>query len=207
MPENSLDFAKILNSKKLKGTFYFRSKPYSWKIKIVKEIYNLGHEIGYHYENLSDFKGDFSKAISDFENNLKKLRQIVPISTICMHGSPLSKHDNRDLWKEFNYKDFELIAEPYFDVDFNSVLYLTDTGRNWNTSKGNIRDTVKTKNNINFNSTDEIISAFNHDILPNQIMINFHPQRWSNNKLLWIQEFVGQGIKNQVKKIIRTRNI
>ena len=60
-----------------------------------------------------------------------------------MHGSPLSKWDNRDLWKRYDYRDFGIIAEPYFDVDFNEVLYLTDTGRRWNNSKASVRDKVE----------------------------------------------------------------
>ena len=59
---------------------------------------------------------------------------LSPVKTICMHGSPLSKWDNRDLWKRYNYRDFGIIAEPYFDLDFDEVFYITDTGRSWNKS-------------------------------------------------------------------------
>src|SRR5690625_6415775 len=36
---------------------------------------------------------------------------------------------SRDLWKWYSYRDYGIIAEPYFDLDFSRVLYLTDTGR------------------------------------------------------------------------------
>ena len=65
------------------------------------------------------------------------------VKTICMHGSPLSKWDNRDLWKKYDYRDFGIIAEPYFDLDFDEVFYLTDTGRSWNNSKASVRDKVE----------------------------------------------------------------
>ena len=65
------------------------------------------------------------------------------VKTICMHGSPLSKWDNRDLWKKYDYRDFGIIAEPYFDVDFDEVFYLTDTGRRWDGDKVSVRDKVK----------------------------------------------------------------
>jgi|ERR1035437_5345325 hypothetical protein len=52
-----------------------------------------------------------------------------------MHGSPLSKYDSKDLWKKYNYRDYKIIGEPYFDVDFNKVFYLTDTGRRWDGEK------------------------------------------------------------------------
>ena len=75
-----------------------------------------------------------------FRENLEKLRRVVPVETICMHGSPLSKYDNRKLWEKYDYRDFGIIGEPYFDVNFEEVLYLTDTGRRWDGDSVNIRD-------------------------------------------------------------------
>jgi len=69
------------------------------------------------------------KAIKSFEINLSALRKIAPVKTICMHGSPLSKYDNRKIWEKYDYRDYGIIAEPYFDIDFNEVFYMTDKGR------------------------------------------------------------------------------
>ena len=60
-----------------------------------------------------------------------------------MHGSPMSKYDSKDLWKKYNYKDYNLIGEPYFDVNFNEVFYITDTGRRWDGEKVSVRDRVE----------------------------------------------------------------
>jgi len=68
-------------------------------------------------------------AIESFERNLEKFRKIVPVKSICMHGSPMSKWDSRLLWKYYDYKDFGIDSEPYFDMSFEDKLYLTDTGR------------------------------------------------------------------------------
>ena len=86
----------------------------------------------------------FELAICDFRLNLEKLRELCLVKTICMHGSPLSKLDNRDLWKRYSYRDFGIIGEPYVDVDFKEVLYLTDTGRRWDGDAFNMRDKVET---------------------------------------------------------------
>ena len=85
----------------------------------------------------------FELAIDDFRLNLRKLRKLYPVKTICMHGSPLSKWDNRDLWKKYDYRDYGIIAEPSFDVDFEEVFYLTDTGRRWDGDSVSVRDKVK----------------------------------------------------------------
>jgi hypothetical protein len=202
-PQNSLIFAKIQNDLGIKGTYYFRAKSFSWKPNIVKEIHSLGHEIGYHYENLSTCKGDFQRAISDFKINLSEFRALVPISTICMHGSPLSKFDNKDLWNKYDYHDFELIGEPYFDIDFNSLFYLTDTGRSWDGAKFSIRDNVSTNFKQKFSSSDDIIKAALKNNFPNQIMFTFHPQRWNDNFYNWFLQLVGQSMKNGIKRHLK----
>jgi len=41
-----------------------------------------------------------------------------------------------------DYRNFGIIAEQCFDVYFDEVLYLTDTGRSWNNYKVSIRDKI-----------------------------------------------------------------
>jgi len=163
---------------------------------------DLGHEIGYHYEDLALFKGDFDKAIASFETNLERFKKYYPIKTICMHGSPLSTWDNRLIWEKYNYREFGIIGEPYFDLDFNKVLYITDTGRKWNGSSVSIRDKVNSSFNYNLRSTFDIIAALQDGILPDLIMQNIHPQRWSDNYYYWTRELCVQNIKNVIKKLI-----
>jgi len=45
----------------------------------LQKIKALGHEIGYHYEDMDPAKGDAEKAITSFEENLAKLRKLAPI--------------------------------------------------------------------------------------------------------------------------------
>jgi len=142
LPKNALNTALFENQSGIYATYYFRVVPESWDAEIIQEISSLGHEMGYHYENLSHANGDSELAIRDFEKNLKEFRKIHPVKTICMHGSPFSKYDNRDLWKYYDYRDFGIIAEPYFDIDFSKVLYLTDTGRRWDGDFVSVRDKI-----------------------------------------------------------------
>ena len=189
-----------------------------------------------------------------------------------MHGSPLSRYDNRKLWEKYDYREFGIIGEPYFDIDFNKVLYLTDTGRRWDGEAVSVRDkavgswqlaegrkglrdeetkrlrdletksekiehgtsdmeqgtrnlkleTINEKRkSINsnrtphaasrkpvysFHSTFDIIRACESGILPDQLMITLHPQRWYNEPIPWVRELVWQNLKNAGKWIIVTRN-
>ena len=205
-PYNSLMFAKIQAELGIKGVYYFRAVSKSWNEFIIKEISLLGHEIGYHYENLSVTNGNYQFAIEDFGNNLKKLRKLAFVETICMHGSPISKYDSRDLWKHYSYKDYSIIGEPYFDTDFNTVFYLTDTGRTWNNKSISIRDKVDSPFKIKVSSTKEIISLFSEEKMPSQIMFTFHPQRWNYMSVNWLSELILQNFKNIIKYLILKRN-
>ncbi|NLN48505.1 MAG: hypothetical protein GX154_05340, partial [Clostridiales bacterium] len=139
-PGNALITAEIEHVKGLKASYYFRIVPESLQVDKLQKIKALGHEIGYHYEDMDPAKGDAEKAIVSFEENLAKLRKLAPIETICMHGSPLSKYDNRELWKHYDYRDYGIIGEPYFDLDYAEIFYITDTGRKWNNKDASLRD-------------------------------------------------------------------
>jgi predicted DNA-binding transcriptional regulator len=211
---HSLKFAQIQHELGIVGTYYFRMIPQSFDEGVIKEIASMGHEIGYHYEDMDFAKGDPKKAIHLFEKHLEELRKVAEVKTICMHGSPLSKYDNRSIWQYYNYRDYGIIAEPYFDLDFTKVLYLTDTGRRWDGDKVSIRDRSADAS-INkhmegdkrplaelyhFKSTYDIIRAAEQNRLPDQIMFNFHPQRWTDNPMIWTQELVFQSLKNIGKR-------
>jgi hypothetical protein len=202
LPQNSLATAMLQAELGVKGSYYFRIVPASFQPTYIKQIRDLGHEIGYHYEDMALAKGDVQQAITSFEQNLAKVSEFYPVKTICMHGSPLSKWDNRQIWEQYDYHDYGILAEPYFDIDFHRMLYITDTGRNWNKSSSSVRDKVSTSYNFQFASTYDLISQLKQGKLPDQIMQNIHPQRWSNTLTNWTQELIMQNIKNQVKKII-----
>ena len=201
-PQNSLRTAQLQHQLGVKGTYYFRAVPESFDDIIIKKIVDLGHEVGYHYEDLTICKGNYENAIQHFEKWLEKLRVFYPVKTICMHGSPLSKWDNKLLWDKYNYRDYGIVAEPYFDIDFNKVFYITDTGRKWDGNKVSVRDKVSSNFNLSFHSTDELIKAFENNQMPHHIMQNIHPQRWTNNTIEWWKELLVQRSKNVIKKAI-----
>lgn len=199
-PGNSLRFAEIEHEKGLNSSYYFRVVPESLHVDKLLAIKKLGHEIGYHYEDMDPAKGDPEKAIKSFEQNLQRLRKLAPIDTICMHGSPLSKYDNKDLWQHFDYRRYGIIGEPYFDIDYNKLFYITDTGRKWNNRDASIRDKVESPFEIKVKSTEHFIELIKEGAMPKQMMINTHPQRWNDDLLPWVVELVGQSARNVVKR-------
>ena len=112
---------------------------------------------------------------------------------------------------ERSYRDFGIIGEPYFDIDFNEVLYLTDTGRRWDGELVSIRDRVSNSKKTEIikenkiHSTLDLINTLKNDKLPDMIMMTIHPQRWTNQWFPWVAELIGQKFKNVVKYLIVKR--
>ena len=119
LPGNSLATAQLEHETGIRGSYYFRIVPESYDETIIREIYRLGHEIGYHYEDLALAGGDADKAYTSFCRNLEKIRKLVPVTTICMHGSPLSRYDSRDK---------AMAASPVTNPDFLGRSYHTTSG-------------------------------------------------------------------------------
>ena len=205
--KNSLRTAQIEHELGIPASYYFRVVPQSNQPDIIRAIAELGHEIGYHYEDMAIQQGNHQKAIEHFQQQLAYFRQFYPVTTICMHGAPTSKYDGRELWKHYDYRNFGVIGEPYFDVDFSQLFYLTDTGRCWDGYKVSVRDKIPlyqdqwTAQGLVYRRTQQIVRAAQHDQLPLRIMITTHPQRWTDKTLAWAKELLIQTLKNTIKRL------
>ena len=206
-PGNALKMAEMEQRLGISACYYFRIVKESWNESIIKAIAALGHEIGYHYEDLALAGGNTEKAIAGFEQNLEKLRRLSPVTTMCMHGSPMSRWDNRSLWESYDYKGYGIIAEPYFDLDFNEILYITDASRSWDGGSFTVRDKVESNYDYRFKTTDDIVRSFDLSQMPARIMINVHPHNWSAALPEWFKVRITQALKNQVKRrLVRRGN-
>ena len=207
-PGNSLRAARMEAEKGMMGIYYFRAVPDSWDEEVILKIAALGHEIGYHYESLTTCDGDVDAAYADFCKNLEALRKLVPVKSICMHGSPRSPYDSKDIWKKYDYHALGIESEPYLDTDFSKVFYLTDTGRRWDGYKVSVRDKIPQYQDewiargLVFHSTDDVIRGLREGRIPKDLMVTVHPQRWNPVGGAWWRELVLQQAKNIVKRLI-----
>ncbi len=208
LPENSLRIARLEAERRMLGIYYFRAVPESWDAGIIQEIAALGHEVGYHYESLTTCKGNVDAAFADFCKNLEALRKLVQVKSICMHGSPRSPWDSKDIWKKYDYHALGIENEPYLDTDFSKTFYLTDTGRRWDGYKVSVRDKIPryqdewTAKGLTFHTTDDVIDGLRTGRIPKNLMITVHPQRWNPFGMTWCKEMVLQNAKNIVKRVI-----
>lgn len=206
-PRSALKMAEFEKTINVRSTYFFRTKSISFKPAIIKSINTLGHEIGYHYECLSDTNGNEKLALLDFEKNLTKLRNLCSVKTIAMHGSPLKPYNNSDMWRSpqnrtILKKKYNILGEAYLDIDYSDIVYINDTGRNWLTSKHNVRDKVNSTIRKEFSNGDELHGYLSSAPHP-KIVFQVHPERWTDNTFSWLFQFVKDTIANIIKLLVK----
>jgi hypothetical protein len=196
----ALTMAKMEYDMDIRATYYFRYIPEVFRPSIIQKIKELNHEIGYHYEVLDKANGNHEQAILLFEKELGSMREIADVRTICMHGNPLKPWSNRDLWKNYDFRKFDIIGEPYLSIDYTKFVYLSDTGRTWS-GKYSIKDVVNNTVPEKIKHTNEIINLIKSGNYPN-ICLLVHPNRWSDDPMEWFSELIWQNIKNLGKQFL-----
>ncbi len=195
---NALKMAKLEAKYNLSSTYYFRVHK-TFDIYTINKIAKLGHEIGYHYECLDKAKGNVKKALNIFKKELSLFKK-WGVKTICMHGNPLSRWDNRDMWKENKFKDFGVLGEAYLSIDFNKMPYFTDTGRSWNSNFAVKDRTGKGLQKIN--GTEDLINKIKLKKIKKAYILT-HPCRWNDNYVMWLKELLWQNVKNIGKRLLK----
>lgn len=203
-PSNALSMARLEQELELRTTYYFRVVGSAYRPDIIREIANLGHEVGYHYEDLTLAGGNVIDAHKLFSQHLTDLREIANVETIAMHGSPLSRHNNLDMWRTGNISDYGLIADAFTSVDYSGIPYFTDTGRSWGAQTTNLRDkpeTMKQTENL-VKTTDDLIGFLKNNA-PKRLAISAHPERWAAKPFDWGNQLAKDYGVNFVKRFLR----
>ena len=211
------------------ATYYFRTHDDVFKPDIIREIADLGHEIGYHYDVLGEAEGDYDKAIMLFEKELAKLRRIYDVKTISMHGGPLIKGMNaatisgmlhilgnvirmrkvfvpwasKDLWKKYDFRKYGIIGDAYLSINFNDVAYISDTNRSWSNTKHRLNDYVDGNTNVYIRNTDDLIRTIEREDIQRMVILT-HPPNWRDEFRDWLKWLVIQKIRNAGKACLKT---
>ena len=129
--EYALKLAKEEFKNKIKSTYFIllHSQYYNpldkKNTKIIKEISNLGHEIGLHYDT-SFFPGESEKEIEFIKNEAKILENIINKKIISV-----SQHipsETRNIFTNLKQEGFIDSRDP--DTT-NQVKYISDSGYYW----------------------------------------------------------------------------
>ncbi|MFC1908877.1 glycosyltransferase [Chloroflexota bacterium] len=203
--DSALQMAKLEYSLGIKSTYYFRVNNIASSLVVIKTIASMGHEVGYHYEVLDKAKGDHTQAIQIFQQEIAELRKIAKVTTACMHGNPLTKWDNRDFWQDLTPERFNLKGEAYLSMDFENLIYFSDTGRTWQDGKFNIKDVVpasmKTTDKQVLTTTDDLIGLVQSG--ESNLYILVHPERWPATSAGWVFSWITDTCVNLAKLVAR----
>lgn len=197
-PQNALAVAEIEARRNVRSTFYFRTVGSAFNPAIIRQISDLGHEVGYHYEDFYTAAYVPERAIALFERNLTKLRRIADIRTIVMHGSPLSRYNNMELWKHYDFQKFGVL-DCILSYDWSDFVFFTDTGRRFDSSVTNLRDSIgaRTAHNVRTSrDLQEYLSERRHQY----VQFSTHPERWNDGLFRWSQKWMVDRIANSIKR-------
>lgn len=188
----------------VRASYYFRCDGSGrFPVPACREVADLGHEIGYHYEDLARCRGDRDRARREFTGHLEALRAIAPCVTVVMHGSPLSRFNNSDLLDERDLPRWGLIGEGILSFRALAPLYFTDAGGRWNDERVNFRDRV----GVMPANVDPLVPGELRACLAahrdRPVYVSTHPERWSKTAMQFgISVALDQGAA-AIKLIVR----
>jgi hypothetical protein len=196
--ENAVDIAKLENKLGVVSTYYFRY-PYTFDENRIRLIKSLGHEIGYHYEVMAKAKGNLQKAEHVFREELDAFRDITEITSVCMHGSPLSSYSNLNFFNCYSLDSYGLICDAYHSI--KSIPYFSDTGRSWS-FEYSIRDHLSCPEKLpQIKKTDDLIYWITHTSY-NICYLTIHPERWNNSPFGYFKSYLFDMSSNLGKKVV-----
>ncbi len=198
--------AEVESDYGIRATYYFRTGKNVYVPDIIDTIASYHHEIGYHYETLDTAKGDMDLAIHLFSEELAMFREKYDVKTVCMHGNPLSRYDNRAIWERCRPDDFGLLGEPYLSLDYDRFAYFSDSGRTWDINRNKVKDTIeRSRSSEGVRSSDDLINLINQGSL-RDICILTHPERWPGTGLDYCYRYCVDLVYNLGKWVlVRTR--
>lgn len=140
--QKAQSFAEIENQLNIKATYFVRVhsdeyNPFGFKsYYALRQILNMGHEIGLHYEHLDfcDITKEDPATVITKGKRLLELIFDIKIKGMSGHGS-FTDIQNWHFWKDHNFRDFGFEYDAYGDKFMSSMLYIDDSLRHWKEGK------------------------------------------------------------------------
>jgi len=224
-PNRAIAMAKIEAEKKFAVTYYIRRRFFDADLESVRQIAGMGHQIGYHYEEVDTSQNAPGNqighdAVEFFIGSLLDIDQLgFPIRSVCAHGNPLTDVDNRQvvhLLRDQAYIEKlslrhdraeiaekisdRLVGDASIDITGNDFdLYIPDTGR-FN-PKYNLKDRIDNCPIAGLSNLDDLQRILTGGNYP-RVYMNMHPDRWSGDIATWLFDFAFDTAKNTLKRFM-----
>ena len=178
--------------------------------EIFKEIQSLGHEVTYHHDVMDCAKGDILLAMNIYKENIAKFEHYgFPVITVCQHGNPSSKYENRDFFRS------ELIQQRFVNqadimVDFmikakSQYTYISDVGMVFKIVTDPVNsDKVKEEDKyiVLGDAMHVIDNIINHP--EESFIVSAHPHRYNKSRFLAVlRKMLFQTMKSVAKVLFK----
>ena len=201
-PENALAMAELEAEYGISSTYYVRTIEKTFEPALIRALESLGHEVGYHYEDLDRAEGDLERAHESFARELERLRALATVDTVCMHGNPLTRYDNRALWTDsYALEEYDLLGEAYLSVDFTDLTYFSDTGRTWEDGSLKIKDhpVGEHRKDRRAETTGGLCRLLRAGDVRRPYLLS-HPNRWAETVPEYVLEYSKDAVTNVGKR-------
>jgi hypothetical protein len=129
-----LGMARRLAAREIHCSMYFHTRRGCYDAGMLREVQDLGHEVGLHHECLDRCAGDFSSARDTLRREVDLFRDDgIELRTVCSHGEGgITRRGYAGNWELFvRYPDLlaelGLLDEVYFWIRRTRPLYASDT--------------------------------------------------------------------------------
>ncbi len=196
-----------------KGSYYVQAYLLKKKsnVKLLKKMQEAGHEISYHYDVLDFAKGDFEKAVLEYEKNVLLFEENgFPVRTVCQHGNPILERKNYTSNRDFfRNGEIEKKFNQHTDVMVNlpkkaktEYAYYSDAGRKFKFIFDPLFNDVipSDDKNIAFENLEKLYES----VGDRNVIVSMHPHRWEKSALVYhTKTFLFKIIRKTVKLLAK----
>ena len=185
-PQRALEMSHIEHAFGIKATYYVHSHFLrdSGSVAMFREIRNLGHEIGYHFDVLDSTDGDTTRAVLAFTEALSRFAENgFNVRTVCPHGNPLKSRTGYSSNKEFflnqevrrTFPDIVDVYVTFPDMLKKDYLYVSDARYSYMYRDAKSTKTDSSEHYIPLDSQHEIARLLQDG---NSLIVSVHSHRY-----------------------------
>lgn len=162
------------------ASYYFH--PSAFRETRAERVEDLGHEVGYHYDDVATARGDRQTARALFANNLRVFRRACDVDTVSPHAAALSPHDNASLWERGPaFEEFGLLGDADRSVDYVDLSFFSDAGHTFRERPADRARALGERDQVATADTPGDLAARFREGAVDRACLLTHPRRWTNS--------------------------
>lgn len=195
-PAKALRVSRIEHQLGIAATYYvhsfFLDDPKA--VAVFRQMADLGHEIGYHYDVLDSNNGNREAAVTEFRGVIRKFADCgFKIRTVCPHGNPIKERvgysSNKDFFLDRSIRDlFPEIVDIYVvfpEMVEKDYVYVSDAGYAYSYRYAKSTSTDATEQSIPLDCKEKVVKLVRDG---NSMILSTHTHRYFRYAFIsWIR--------------------